>query len=39
MTTRTHDRILGARRRYWFALAFVAGYHMVLTDFTVRAPW
>lgn len=25
--------ILGARRRYWFALAFVAGYQMLLTDF------
>ena len=25
--------VLGARRRYWAALAFVVGYQMVLTDF------
>lgn len=31
--------ILGARRRYWAALAFVVGYQMVLTDFTVAVPW
>jgi hypothetical protein len=31
--------VLGARRRYWFALAFVVGYQMLLTDFTVAVPW
>lgn len=31
--------ILGARRRYWFALALVVGYQMVLTPFKVVTPW
>ncbi len=39
MSTATRSRyVLGARRRYWAALAFVAGYQLVLTDFHVRWP-
>lgn len=32
-------RQLQARRPFWFALAFVVGYSMVLTPFEVVAPW
>lgn len=30
--------ILGAKRRYWAALAFTVGYSMLLTPFSVRWP-
>ena len=30
---------LGARLRYWFALAFVVGYQLVGTGATIRGPW
>lgn len=38
-TPRRPRRIAGARRGYWFALAFAVGYHMLFTPFTVVTPW
>jgi len=31
-------RLVGVRRRFWFALAFTIGYSMVLTPFETRWP-